>query len=322
MRAVLAPDPGGPEALIVRDLPDLEPGPGEVVLEVAASAINRADLLQRMGFYPPPPGASDVLGLECSGTVRALGAGVEGWSVGDQACALLSGGGYAEQVAVPAGQLLPIPDGIDLATAASLPEVACTVWSNVFMIAGLRPEETFLVHGGAGGIGTFAIQIAHALGARVYATAGSPEKRELCVSLGADRAIDYRAEDFAAILAEAGGADVILDNMGAKYLGPNVRALAVEGRLVIIGMQGGVKGELDIATLLGKRAAVIATSLRARPSEEKAAICSAVAEHVWPLVADGRVRTAVSAEFALEDVAAAHTLMEAGEHTGKILLRR
>ncbi len=321
MRAVIVPAPGGPEALVLANLPDPVAGPDEVVLDVIASAVNRADLLQRMGFYPPPPGASDVLGLECSGRVRAVGEGVTGWLVGDEACALLSGGGYAEQVAVPAGQLMRVPAGVPLATAASLPEVAATVWSNVFMVAGLRPEETFLVHGGAGGIGTFAIQVAKALGARVFATAGSPEKQQLCRDLGAERAINYSDEDFTEILRDVGGADVILDNMGAKYLGPNVQALAVEGRLVIIGMQGGVRGELDIAGLLGKRGAVIATSLRTRPTAEKAAICRAVEEHLWPLVADGTIRTTVGAEFSLDDVAGAHALMESGTHTGKILLR-
>jgi putative PIG3 family NAD(P)H quinone oxidoreductase len=327
MRAVIAPAPGGPEALVVAELPDPEPGPREVVLDVVASAVNRADLLQRMGFYPPPPGASDVLGLECSGRVRALGEGVTGWSVGDEACALLAGGGYAEQVVVPAGQLLRIPAGVPLATAASLPEVAATVWSNVFMVAHLQPDEVFLVHGGAGGIGTFAIQLATAFGARVFTTTGTAEKQQLCLDLGAERAISYRDEDapgvpsWVATLREAGGAGVILDNMGAKYLGPNVQALATEGRLVIIGMQGGVKGELDIAGLLAKRGAVIATSLRARPTAEKSAICRAVEEHVWPLVADSRIRTTVGAEFALDDVAGAHALMESGAHTGKILLR-
>jgi NADPH:quinone reductase-like Zn-dependent oxidoreductase len=216
---------------------------------------------------------------------------------------------------------MPVPDGVDLVAAGALPEVACTVWSNVFMIAGLQPEETFLVHGGAGGIGTFAIQLASTLGARVFTTAGSPEKRELCVSLGAERAIDYREEDFVAVLTEAGGADVILDNMGAKYLGRNVAALATQGRLVVIGMQGGTKGELDVAALMGKRGAVIATSLRARPTEEKAAICRAVEEHVWPLVTAGRVRPMVRSEYALADVAEAHRAMDAGEHSGKILLR-
>lgn len=321
MRAVIAPVPGGPEALVVTELPDLEPGPGEVVLEVVASAVNRADTLQRQGFYPPPAGSSDVLGLECSGRVRSVGPGVNGWRIGDEVCALLAAGGYAEQVLVPAGQLMRIPDGVDLATAAALPEVACTVWSNVFMIAHLQPGETLLVHGGAGGIGTFAIQAAAALGARVFTTAGTPEKQELCRSLGAERAISYQDEDFVQVLKDSGGADVILDNMGAKYLPRNVQALAVEGRLVIIGMQGGVKGELDIASLLRKRGAVIATSLRARPTAEKSAICRAVEEHVWPLVASGRIAPMVGAEFPLDQVAAAHALMEAGDHTGKILLR-
>jgi putative PIG3 family NAD(P)H quinone oxidoreductase len=321
MRAVIAPDPGGPEALVVADLPDPEPRAGEVVLEVVASAVNRADLLQRQGFYPPPPGASDVLGLECAGRVAAVGEGVEGWSVGDEACALLAGGGYAERVAVPAGQLMPVPAGVDLHTCAALPEVACTVWSNVFMVAGLQRGETFLVHGGAGGIGTFAIQLAAVLGARVFATAGTEEKRALCRELGAERAIDYREEDFVEVLAEAGGADVILDNMGAKYLGRNIDALATQGRLVIIGMQGGTRGELDVSALMAKRGAVIATSLRARPLEEKAAICTSVVEHVWPLVADGSVRPIVHREVGLDEVAEAHRLMGDGAHTGKILLR-
>jgi putative PIG3 family NAD(P)H quinone oxidoreductase len=321
MRAVTAPSPGGPEALVITEHPEPVPGPGQVRVDIVASALNRADTLQRMGFYPPPPGASDILGVECSGRIGELGEGVTGWSVGDEVCALLASGGYAEQVVVPAGQVLPVPVGVDLATAASLPEVACTVWSNVFMIAGLGSGERFLVHGGAGGIGSFAIQLAAAMGAEVYATAGSREKMEHCRSLGATRAISYRDEDFVEILAAAGGADVILDNMGAAYLGRNVDALATEGRLAIIGMQGGAKGELDISTLLRKRGAVIATSLRARPVEEKAAICAAVTEHVWPLVAEGRIRTTVGESFALADVAAAHRLMDEGRHSGKILLR-
>ncbi len=321
MRAVTAPNPGGPEALVVSEHPQPVPGPGEVRIDVVASALNRADTLQRMGFYPPPPGASDILGMECSGRIGAVGTGVTGWSEGDEVCALLAAGGYAEQVVVPAGQLLPVPAGVDLAAAASLPEVACTVWSNVFMIAGLQPGERFLVHGGAGGIGSFAIQLAVAMGAEVYATAGSAEKLEHCRELGATRAISYRDEDFVEILTAAGGADVILDNMGAKYLGRNVGAIATEGRLVIIGMQGGVKGELDISTLLRKRGAVIATSLRARPAAEKAAICAAVAEHVWPLVAAGRIRTTVGESFPLDEVSAAHRLMDEGAHSGKILLR-
>jgi putative PIG3 family NAD(P)H quinone oxidoreductase len=321
MRAVTVPTPGGPEVLTLSDLPDPEPGPGEVVVDVVATAVNRADLLQRRGFYPPPPGASEVLGLECSGRVRSVGAGVEGWSVGDEVCALLAGGGYAEQVVVPAGQLMHVPTGVPLDLAAALPEVACTVWSNVFMVAHLQAGEILLVHGGAGGIGTFAIQLATALGSRVFATAGSEEKLELCRSLGAERAISYRDEDWVAVLQEAGGADVVLDNMGAKYLERNVSALATQGRLVIIGMQGGTKGELDIGALMAKRGAVIATTLRARPAEEKAAICRSVEEHVWPLVESGEVRATVGAELGLADVAEAHALMEAGSHTGKILLR-
>jgi putative PIG3 family NAD(P)H quinone oxidoreductase len=290
---------------------------------MAATAVNRADTLQRQGFYPPPPGASDVLGLECSGTISAVGAGVERWKVGDQVCALLAGGGYAEKVAVPAGQVMPVPDGIDLVTAGALPEVACTVWSNVYMLAGLQPDETVLVHGGAGGIGTMAIQLAHALGARVLTTAGSAEKLEVCRSLGADVTIDYRRQDFVEEVRAATdgrGADVILDNMGGSYLGRNVDALATEGRLVIIGLQGGTKGELNIGKLLSKRGAVIATSLRARPVEEKAAICAAVVEHVWPLVADGSVRPIVDTTFPLEKAGEAHRLMEESGHVGKIML--
>ena len=320
MRAVIASADGGPEVLSVGELPDPRPGLGEVVLDVAATAVNRADTLQRQGRYPPPPGASEVIGLECSGTVSALGDGVEGWSVGDEACALLAGGGYAEKVAVPAGQLMPVPAGVDLVTAAALPEVACTVWSNVFMVAGLQPGEKFLVHGGAGGIGTMAIQLATALSAKVFTTAGSDEKLAVCAELGADVTINYRDEDFVEVLREAGGADVILDNMGAKYLERNVTALATEGRLVIIGMQGGTRGELDISALLRKRGAVIATSLRSRPVEEKAAICAAVVEHVWPLVADGAVRPVVHTTMPLTEVAEAHRLMEDSRHVGKIVL--
>ena len=320
MRAVLASAAGGPEVLSLADRPDLTPAAGEVLIQVVATAVNRADLLQRQGFYPPPQGVSDVVGLECSGTIAALGEGVEGLSVGDEVCALLAGGGYAEQVVCPAGQVMPVPDGIDLVTAAAIPEVACTVWSNVFMVAGLQPEERFLVHGGSGGIGTCAIQLAHALGARVFATAGTAEKLQTCRELGADIAINYREDDFVVTVQAEGGADVILDNMGASYLTRNVSALATEGRLVIIGMQGGVKGELDISALLGKRGAVIATSLRPRPVEEKAAICASVVEHVWPLYADGSVRPIVHTTMPLSEAGAAHALMESSDHTGKILL--
>jgi putative PIG3 family NAD(P)H quinone oxidoreductase len=323
MRAVIAPDPGGPEALVVAHLPDPTPASGEVVIDVTATAVNRADLLQRQGFYPPPPGASDVLGLECSGVISALGPDVDDWAVGDEVCALLTGGGYAEKVLAPAGQVMPVPAGVEVVIAGALPEVACTVWSNVFMIAGLQQDETLLVHGGTGGIGTFALQLAHALGAGVMATAGSPEKLEICRSLGADVAIDYKVQDFVAEVGAAtgdAGVDVILDNMGAAYLTRNIDALATEGRLVVIGMQGGTRAELDLGVLMKKRGAIIATSLRARPVEEKAAICASVVEHVWPLVADGSVTTLVHATLPLEKAGEAHRLMEAGEHIGKIVL--
>ncbi|QBR92757.1 NAD(P)H-quinone oxidoreductase [Nocardioides euryhalodurans] len=323
MRAAVAAGPGGPEVLHVVEVPDPTIGPDEVLVDVAATAVNRADLLQRQGFYPPPPGASEIIGLECSGTVAAVGERVSGWAVGDRVCALLAGGGYAERVAVPAGQLMPLPPGLDLVTSAAVPEVACTVWSNVFMVAGLRPGEHVLVHGGAGGIGTTAIQLAAAVGAHVMATAGTPAKRALCEELGAEVTIDYREQDFVEVVREATdghGADVILDNMGASYLPRNVAALATEGRLVVIGMQGGTKGELDLGALLRKRGAVIATALRSRPVEDKAAICAAVVEHVWPLVGDGRLRPIVHRTMPLDQVADAHRLLESGDHVGKVVL--
>jgi putative PIG3 family NAD(P)H quinone oxidoreductase len=323
MRAVTATSPGGPEVLTVAELPDPSPGEGELVLDMVATAVNRADTLQRQGHYPPPPGASDVLGLECSGVVSAVGSSVQGWQVGDEVCALLAGGGYAEKVLVPAGQVMPVPDGVDMVDAAALPEVACTVWSNVFMIAALQPAETLLVHGGAGGIGTMAIQLAHALGTTVLTTAGSEAKLEVCRNLGADVAVNYRERDFVEAVHEATdgkGADVILDNMGAKYLGRNLDALATEGRLVVIGMQGGSNGELDLRKLMAKRGAVIATGLRARPVSEKAAICAAVVEHVWPLVAQGAVRPIVHSVLPLDQAAEAHRLMEAGDNVGKLVL--
>jgi putative PIG3 family NAD(P)H quinone oxidoreductase len=323
VRAVVADGAGGPEILSVQEVPDVEPGPGEVAISVVATAVNRADTLQRQGFYPPPPGASETIGLECSGTVAALGEGVEGWAVGDEVCALLAGGGYASRVVVPVGQVMPVPAGVDLVHAAALPEVACTVWSNVFMVAGLEPEESFLVHGGAGGIGTFAIQLAHALGSRVFTTGGTADKLAFCADLGADVTINYHDDDFVQVVKDAtdgAGIDVILDNMGASYLGRNVDALATEGRLVVIGMQGGTKGELNLSQLLGKRGAVIATSLRGRPAQGKAAICASVVEHVWPLVADGTIRPIVEQTMPLDEVRAAHELMDAGSHTGKIVL--
>ena len=323
MRAVIAAEPGGPEVLSVGELPDPAPGRGEVLLDVAATAVNRADLLQRMGFYPPPPGASEVLGLECSGRIAELGEGVDSWQVGDEVCALLAGGGYASRLVVPAGQLMPVPAGVDLVTAAALPEVACTVWANVYMAAELEPEETFLVHGGAGGIGTFAIQLVSRLGSRVFTTAGTPEKLAACAGLGADVAINYREQDFVEVVREhtdGKGVDVILDNMGAKYLGRNVEALASDGRLVVIGMQGGTKGELDLGQLMRKRGTLVSATLRSRPVEQKSEICASVVEHVWPLVSDGLVKPVVHGSMPLEEIAEAHRLMEDGEHTGKIVL--
>ena len=315
-------EPGGPEVLEVRELPDPVAGPGEVVLDVAASGVNRADLMQRIGRYPPPTGASDVLGLECAGTVRAVGDEVERWGPGDRVCALLTAGGYADAVAVPAGQLLPVPERLDLVEAAALPEVVCTVWSNVFMTAALQPDELLLVHGGGGGIGTMAIQLAKALGATVVTTVGSADKAARCRELGADLVVNYREQDFVEEvrrLREA-GADVVLDNMGAAYLERNLEVLATEGRLVVIGLQGGRRGELDLGKLLSKRAAVIATSLRARPAAEKAAIVASVEENVWPLVAEGAVRPVVHATFPLEEAPAAHQLVESSGHVGKVVL--
>jgi putative PIG3 family NAD(P)H quinone oxidoreductase len=323
MHAITIPEPGGPEALVWDEVPDPVAGEGEVLVEVVAGAVNRADILQRQGFYDPPPGSSRYPGLECSGRIAALGPGVSGWAVGDEVCALLAGGGYAEKVAVPAGQLLPVPKGLDLRQAAALPEVVCTVWSNVFMIAQLRPGETLLVHGGSSGIGTMAIQLAKAVGAKVAVTAGTPQKLERCAALGADILINYKEQDFVEEVRKAtdgAGADVILDNMGAKYLDRNLQALATSGRLAIIGMQGGIKGELNIATLLNKRAAISATSLRARPLGEKAAIVAAVREHVWPLIDGGHVRPVVDREVPMSDAAAAHRVVEESGHVGKVLL--
>jgi putative PIG3 family NAD(P)H quinone oxidoreductase len=317
MRAIVITEPGGPEVLKWTEVDDPVAGPGEVLLDVAASAVNRADIMQRQGFYPPPAGAPPYPGLEVSGRIAAVGENVTGWQVGDEVCALLSGGGYAQRVAVPAGQLLPIPRGVDLIDAAGLPEVACTVWSNVFMTAELRAGETFLVHGGGSGIGTMAIQLAKALGARVLCTVGSEEKAAVCRDLGADVAINYRDEDFVEI---AKPVDVILDNMGAKYLPRNVEALAVGGRLVVIGLQGGARGELDLGALLSKRAAVHATSLRGRPLEEKAAIVTSVRAHVWPLIESGEVRPIIDRRVPMAEAAQAHELMESSGHIGKILL--
>ena len=321
MRIVTVSEPGGPENLSIVQAPRPEVGRGEVVIRVRAAGVNRADLLQRRGFYPPPPGISEVIGLEVAGTIESVGEQVTGWRVGDKCVAILAGGGYAEFVNVPAGQVIAPPDGVDLISAGGLIEVAATVISN-FDLAHLGSGETVLIHGGAGGIGTFAIQYAKAIGARVIVTAGSADKLALCRELGADVALDYH-DDWTAGVAEATdgrGVDVILDIIGAKYLESNVNALATDGRLIVIGLQGGRKGTLDLNVLLTKRALVTATSLRGRPTEQKAAICAAVAERVWPLVESGQVKLAPETRFPFEQAADAHRHLESGEHVGKVIL--
>jgi putative PIG3 family NAD(P)H quinone oxidoreductase len=317
MHAIVIEKPGDPDVLHWKSVPDPVAAPGEVLVHVVAAGINRADIMQRQGFYPPPPGAPEYPGLEVSGRVAALGEGVTDWQIGDEVCALLSGGGYAERVAVPAGQLLPVPRGVDLVEAAGLPEVACTVWSNVFMLGGLTSGESFLVHGGSSGIGTMAIQLAKAHGARVACTAGTPEKVERCLALGADTAVNYRTEDFVKAVKPV---DVILDNMGAAYLTRNVDALGTGGRLMIIGLQGGATAEINLGKLLTKRARVHATSLRSRPLEEKAEIVASVRQHVWPLLESGTVRPIIDRRIPMPEAASAHRRMEESAHVGKILL--
>jgi putative PIG3 family NAD(P)H quinone oxidoreductase len=323
MRAITLPQPGGPEALVLADVPDPEAGPDEVLVDVVAAGVNRADTLQRQGHYDPPPGAPPYLGMEVSGRISAVGAGVVGWSVGDQVCALLAGGGYAERVPVPVGQLMPVPAGVGLVEAAALPEVTCTVWANVFMAAGLRPGEVLLAHGGSSGIGTMAIQLARELGARVAVTAGTAEKLEACRALGADILVNYKEQDFVeAVRAETDGrgADVVLDNIGAKYLARNLDVLAHNGRLVVIGLQGGSRAELDLGLMLRKRVAVFAATLRGRPREEKAVIIRSTVEHVWPLIEAGAVRPVIHATYPLREAAEAHRVMESSVHVGKLLL--
>lgn len=320
MRAVTVTEFGPPENLIVTDIEKPHPGPGEVLIKVAAAGLNRADLLQRQGNYPPPPGASDIIGMEASGTVDELGADVDAFEPGQQVCALLAGGGYAEYVAVPAGHVLPVPAGVDVVDAAALPEVACTVLSNLKRTAHLQSGELLLLHGGASGIGTHAIQWAKELGATVAVTAGSAEKLDLCRDLGADITINYRDDDFLDVIKSHGGANVILDIIGAKYLDRNVSALAKDGRLVVIGMQGGAKAELNIGALLAKRGTIHATALRGRTTEDKAAIIADTLATTWPMIATGNVKPVVGAKFPLADASAAHTLLDSGKVTGKVLL--
>ena len=325
MHAVVITKPGDPEVLQWTEVEDPVPGPDEVVVDVAASGVNRADLMQRQGLYPPPPGAPPYPGLECSGTISAVGPEVSGWQPGDAVCALLAGGGYAEKVAVPAGQLLPAPASVSLTHAGGLPETVCTVYSNVFLIARLHAGETLLVHGGASGIGTTAIQLAKNFGATVAVTAGSEDKLKTCRELGADITINHRDEDFAEKIKDATGgrgADVILDIIGAKYLARNIDALAADGRIACIGMQGGTKAELELSKLMVKRATLSCTTLRARPPDQKAAIVAAVREHVWPLVEAGKVRPVIYRELPFAEAPEAHRIMADSTHTGKILLAR
>jgi putative PIG3 family NAD(P)H quinone oxidoreductase len=320
VRAITITEFGGPEVLRLGEQPDPRPGTGEVLIDVVATAVNRADLLQRQGRYAPPSGMSEIIGLECAGTVAQLGENVSAFAVGDQVCALLAGGGYAERVVAPAGQVMPLPPGVELVTAGGVPEVACTVWSTVVLHAGLLAGELLLVHGGSGGVGTHAIQVGRALGARVAITAAA-QRLPRCAELGAQILIDYRDQDFAEQLA--GRADVILDNMGAKYLARNVAALAPDGRLVVIGLQGGTTAELDLAALLPKRASVAAIGLRGRPVEGphgKAAICADVVTRLWPMFGDGRVKPVVHATLPLAQAGQAHQMLEAGGIVGKILL--
>ncbi|HEY2138371.1 MAG TPA: NAD(P)H-quinone oxidoreductase [Xanthobacteraceae bacterium] len=323
MMAIVAPTPGGPEALTKVERPVPKPAYGEVLIRVAAAGLNGADLSQRRGRYEMPPGATDILGLEASGTVVATGDGVTQWKTGDQVCALLVGGGYAEYVAAPAVQCLPVPRGVSLVESAALPEVTITVWLNVFELAGLRPGDKLLVHGGASGIGSMAIQLAHTLGSRVYATAGSPEKCARCEALGAVRAINYRTEDFVAVIGqETGGAgvDVILEMIGGDYLQRGMSVLAFGGRLAIIALKNGAKMEFDFSVFQRRDAKMIGSRLRPRPIPEKARLVAAVRRAVWPLIEDGRVKPVVDRMFRLADAPQAHTYMESGAHIGKILL--
>lgn len=321
--AVVAPEPGGPEALRIEERAAPSPGAGELLVRVRATAVNRADILQRRGFYPPPPGASDVLGLELAGEVVALGRGADGWAVGDTCCAVVAGGGYAELALVPAATAMPLPPGVDVVRAAAVPEVFATAWDNVHLRGRLAAGETLLVHGGAGGVGSAAIQLAKRAGATVLVTAGGDDKLAACRELGADGGVNYREGDFVEAVREATGgrgADVVLDVMGGAYLQRNVDVLATEGRLVVIGLQGGLTGELNLGLLLGKRLSVMGSTLRARPLEDKATLAASMVAHVWPGFADGSLRPVVHTVLPLDQVAEAHRLVEAGEHVGKVVL--
>lgn len=320
MRAVEITEAGGPEVLQLTSRPRPTPGPGEVLIRVAFAGVNRPDALQRAGRYAPPKGASDLPGLEASGEVAALGEGVSGWQIGDRICGLLPGGGYAEYVTTPAAHCLPVPDGLSLREAACLPETCFTVWSNVFSRGRLSAGERFLVHGGSSGIGTTAIQLAHLRGARVFATAGSPEKCAACTALGAERAINYRQEDFTQILQAEGGADVILDMVGGDYIARNLKALAEDGRLVQIAFLSGPKAEINFAPLMTRRLTLTGSTLRPQSDLAKARIAEELRQEVWPLIAAGRMAPVMDQSFALQDAALAHARMESSAHIGKIVL--
>lgn len=321
MRAVEITKPGGPEVLQIGERPVPHPGHGQVIVKVAYAGVNRPDALQRAGAYDPPPDASDLPGLEASGEVVALGDGVSEVSLGDRVCALLPGGGYAEYVATPAAHCLPVPDGMGLKKAACLPETFFTVWTNVFNRGGLNAGERFLVHGGSSGIGTTAIQLANAFGARVFATAGSDEKCKACTDLGAERAINYRTEDFVEILRAEGGADLILDMVGGDYIPRNIKALADDGRLVQIAFLGGAVAELNFAQIMVRRLTVTGSTLRPQSVGAKARIAEELREKVWPLLAAGRVAPVMDSEFDLADAAGAHARMESSDHIGKIVMK-
>ncbi|MEZ7851865.1 MAG: NAD(P)H-quinone oxidoreductase, partial [Candidatus Nanopelagicales bacterium] len=322
MFAITQKDFGGPETLVWDKVADPRPEPGEVIIDITSTAVNRADLLQREGNYPPPTGATDILGLECAGTIVSVGAALTMDRIGERVTALLNGGGYAQKVAIPLGQVMSVPEGVSILDAGALPEVACTVWSNLTKVLQLREASTILIHGGGSGIGTFAIQVAKVLGAKVAVTAGSQEKLNTCASLGADVLINYKEQDFVDVIRDTwGGTDTILDNMGASYLSKNVEVLKRNGHLAIIGMQGGTKVDFQIDQLLRKNGTITATSLRGRPEPEKSMICREVEKIVWPWITDGTIKQVIDRVVPIQEAGDAHKILEAGEATGKIVLQ-
>ena len=322
MFAITQKDFGGPETLVWDKVADPRPEPSEVIIDITSTAVNRADLLQREGNYPPPTGSTDILGLECAGTIVSVGAALTMDRIGERVTALLNGGGYAQKVAISLGQVMSVPEGVSILDAGALPEVACTVWSNLTKVLQLREASTILIHGGGSGIGTFAIQVAKVLGAKVAVTAGSQEKLNTCASLGADILINYKEQDFVDVIRDTwGGTDTILDNMGGSYLSKNVEALKRNGHLAIIGMQGGTKVDFQIDQLLRKNGTITATSLRGRPEPEKSMICREVEKIVWPWITDGTIKQVIDRVVPIEGAGDAHKILEAGEATGKIVLQ-